>query len=109
VPVYLQPTLGGSDDLRGFTSYRFRDYHSLKLSIEHRWHAFSLLDMALFADAGKVVPFKSELDVSGLHYSGGIGLRLRLRGAIITRIDLAGSSEGVRLIWTFSDAFNPKY
>ena len=109
VPLYLQPTLGGSDELRGFVPYRFRDYHSVKLSVEHRWHAFSFLDMALFADAGKVVPLKRELDLSHLHYSGGIGFRVRLRSAIVTRIDLAGSSEGFRMIWTFSDIFNPKY
>jgi outer membrane protein assembly factor BamA len=53
VPLYLQPTLGGSDELRGFVSYRFRDYHSLSVSVEHRWHAFSFLDMSLFADAGR--------------------------------------------------------
>ena len=46
VPLYLQPTLGGSDELRGFVPYRFTDYHALNLSVEHRWHAFSFLDMA---------------------------------------------------------------
>jgi hypothetical protein len=37
-----------------------------------------------------------------------MGFRFRLRSAIISRIDFAGSSEGFRMIWTFSDAFNPK-
>jgi outer membrane protein assembly factor BamA len=109
VPIYLQPTLGGSDELRGFVPYRFKDYHSINLTAEHRWHAFSLLDMALFADAGKVVPVKRDLDVSRLHYSGGIGFRLRLHSAIVSRIDLAGSSEGLRMIWTFSDIFHPNF
>jgi len=109
VPIYLQPTLGGSDELRGFGSYRFKDYHSLNLTAEHRWHAFSMLDMALFADAGKVVPLKRDLDMSRLHYSGGLGFRVRLRSAIISRIDVAGSSEGLRLIWTFSDIFHPTF
>jgi len=109
VPMYLQPTLGGSDELRGFVPYRFKDYHAVSVSAEHRWHAFSLLDMALFGDAGKVVPVKREVDVSGLHYSGGIGLRVRVRSAILSRIDFAGSSEGFRMVWTFSDIFNPKF
>jgi outer membrane protein assembly factor BamA len=109
VPMYLQPTIGGSDDLRGFVPYRFRDSHAVKLGVEHRWHAFSLLDMALFADAGKVVPLKKEVDPTKLHYAGGIGFRFRLRSAIVSRIDFAGSSEGMRFIWTFSDAFAPKY
>jgi hypothetical protein len=101
--------LGGNDDLRGFVPYRFRDYHSVSLGLEHRWHAFSLLDMALFADAGKVVPLKRELTPERLHYSGGIGFRFRARSAIVTRIDFAASSEGFRMIWTFDDIFLPKF
>jgi outer membrane protein assembly factor BamA len=107
VPFYLQPTLGGSGELRGFVPYRFRDYHSLTVSVEHRWYAFSFLDMALFADAGKVVRLKRDLDPAGMHYSGGIGFRFRLRSAIISRIDFAASDEGLRMIWTFDDVFRP--
>jgi outer membrane protein assembly factor BamA len=109
VPLYLQPTLGGSDQLRGFVSYRFRDYHSVNLTAEHRWHAFSFLDMSLFVDAGKVVPLKRDLDTTNLHYSGGIGFRVRLRSAIVSRIDFASSSEGFRMIWTFSDVFDARF
>jgi outer membrane protein assembly factor BamA len=109
VPFYLQPTLGGSDELRGFVPFRFRDYHSLTVSVEHRWYAFSFLDMALFADAGKVVRLKRNLDPAGMHYSGGAGFRVRLRSAIISRIDFAASDEGLRMIWTFSDAFSPPH
>ena len=60
VPLYLQPVLGGNDDLRGFGGYRFRDNHSVYLGVEHRWHASSNLDMSAFLDAGKVVPLKRE-------------------------------------------------
>ena len=109
VPIYLQPMLGGSDDLRGFVPYRFRDYHSLSLGVEHRWHAFSVLDMALFADAGKVVQHKDDLTPNQLHYSGGLGFRVRLRSAIVTRVDIAGSNEGLRFICTFSDIFAIKF
>jgi len=109
VPFYLQPTLGGSDELRGFTPYRFKDYHSVNLTAEHRWHAFSMLDMALFADAGKVVPLKRDVDVSHLHYGGGIGFRWRIRRAIVSRIDFAISSEGFQWIWTFNDILDPKF
>ena len=105
VPIYLQPMLGGSDELRGFVPYRFRDYHALSLGAEHRWHAFSLLDMAVFADAGKVVTHKEDLEPTDLHYSGGLGFRFRLRSAIVTRVDFAGSTEGFRIICTFSDIF----
>ena len=52
VPFYLQPTLGGSDDLRGYRSFRFYDNNSVVLNGEYRWEVFSGLDMALFVDAG---------------------------------------------------------
>ena len=105
VPIYLVPMLGGSDELRGFVPYRFRDNHALSLGAEHRWHAFSMLDMAVFADAGKVVALKKDLEPTDLHYSGGLGFRFRLHSAIVTRVDLAGSTEGFRIICTFSDIF----
>jgi outer membrane protein assembly factor BamA len=109
VPIYLQPMLGGSDELRGFVPYRFRDSHSLSLGAEHRWHAFSLVDMAIFADAGKVVSLKRDVEPSHLHYNAGLGFRFRLRSAIVTRVDIAGSSEGLRFICTFSDIFNRRF
>ena len=81
----------------------------MNLTAEHRWHAFSMLDMALFADAGKVVPLKRDVDVSHLHYGGGIGFRWRIRRAIVSRIDFAVSSEGFQWIWTFNDILDPKF
>jgi len=109
VPLYLQPTLGGNDDLRGFGGYRFRDAHSFLLSAEHRWHVSSLLDMAAFVDGGKVVPLKRDVHPGSLHYSGGVGFRVRLGAAVVSRIDFAGSTEGFRLAWTFSDIYSPRW
>ena len=110
LPLYLQPVLGGNDDLRGFGGYRFRDNHSLYIGLEHRWHASSNLEMSAFVDAGKVVPLKRDaVDVSRLNYSGGIGFRVRARSAVVSRIDFAVSREGFRMIWTFSDIFKSRW
>jgi Omp85 superfamily domain len=109
LPIYLQPVLGGNDDLRGFGNYRFRDNHSFYLGLEHRWYASSNLEMAAFVDAGKVVPLKREVDVNRLNYSGGLGFRVRLRSAIVSRIDFAGSREGFRIVWTFSDIYKTRW
>jgi hypothetical protein len=105
MPIYLQPSVGGNDDLRGYSRYRFRDNNALSLAAEHRWHVFSVLDMAVFADAARVAARREDLNLNGLHYSGGLGFRVRLQHAVITRIDLARSSEGFRVMWTFSDIF----
>jgi outer membrane protein assembly factor BamA len=105
VPFYLQPTLGGNDDLRGFERYRFYDDNAIFASAEYRWHVFSGLEMALFADAGKVAHTKSDFDFSDLKYSGGLGFRVRLVDAVVTRIDFAYGREGFRWMWTFGDIY----
>ncbi len=109
VPFYMQPKLGGNDSLRGFARYRFYDNNMILATVEHRWHVFSGLDMALFVDAGKVTRKKADLDFSDLDYSGGIGFRFKLRNAVIMRIDFAGSREGFRFMWTFSDIFKVRW
>ncbi|MDH4065619.1 MAG: BamA/TamA family outer membrane protein [Acidobacteriota bacterium] len=109
VPFYLQPTLGGNDDLRGFERYRFTDDHAVFVSVEHRWHAFTGLDTALFFDTGKVTSEKKRLNFSDLKYSGGIGFRVRLLDAVVSRIDFAVGREGFRWMWTFSDINKPQW
>src|SRR5262249_40013538 len=60
LPFYLQPSLGGSEDLRGYRSYRFRGNNSVVMNAEYRWEIFSGLDMAVFGDAGQVTMAKSD-------------------------------------------------
>ena len=105
IPFYAQPKLGGNDSLRGFQRYRFYDKHALVLTAEHRWHAFSGLDMALFVDAGKVASRKADLDFNNLEVSYGLGFRFKLNEAYFMRIDFSGGREGLRFMWTFSDIF----
>ena len=97
IPFYAQPKLGGNDSLRGFQRYRFYDKHALALTAEHRWHGFSGLDMAIFVDAGKVVPRKADLDFTKFEVSYGFGFRFKLNEAYFMRIDLAAGREGSAL------------
>ena len=87
VPVFFMPTVGGNDDLRSFARYRYYDSHAVFLSAEHRWYVFRGLDMAVFADAGKVIPRKADLDFSDLELSWGVGFRTRLHDQVIMRTD----------------------
>ncbi len=105
IPFYAQPKLGGNNSLRGFQRYRFYDKHALVLTAEHRWHAFSGLDMAMFVDAGKVASRRADLDFTDLEVSYGFGFRFKLNEAYFMRIDFAGGQEGFRFMWTFSDVF----
>jgi hypothetical protein len=105
-PYFLMPSVGGGDSLRGYSSFRFRDRHSLLLQGELRWIPNRYgLDMAVFYDAGTVAPDRSGLSFSNLETNVGIGLRLHSLVATPVRIDVAHGTEGVRLVVAGSAAF----
>ena len=105
VPFFLMPSLGGGSDLRAYSSFRFRDRNRLLLSAEYRWTPSEALDMALFYDAGKVSPDRSDLDFDGLKRSYGIGARFHAPNATFLRIEYARGSEGGRLVFAASPSF----
>lgn len=108
VPFYLQPYLGGSDDLRGFRPYRFTGPNAIVYNAEYRWEIFSGLDGALFFDAGKTMPSWGEWGFSGLRTSGGIGFRFNARNRTFVRIDIGASEEGAVVWLKFNDPFLPR-
>jgi len=105
VPFYLQPYLGGSDDLRGFRSYRFYDDHHIVLNAEYRWEAFAGLDMALFFDAGKVAPRRSQINFHDLEETAGFGFRFNGNDSVFMRIDFGFSREGFQFWFKFGNPF----
>ena len=104
VPFYLQPTLGGSDNLRGYRSYRFTDDNMISATAEYRWEAFSALDMAVFADAGKVFPQHTAWTLQNLESSVGVGFRFHASHRVFLRLDTAFSHEGFQVWIGLSDA-----
>ncbi len=105
VPFYLQPTLGGSEDLRGFRPFRFYDDNMLVLNAEYRWETFSGLDAALFFDAGKVFPRRSQLNLHDLEASAGFGLRFNVNNSVFLRVDVGFSHEGFQAWLKFNNVF----
>ncbi len=108
VPFYLQPALGGSDDLRGFRTFRFHDDNAMVMNAEYRWESFSGLDMAIFADAGKVFPRKSQLNFKDLESAVGFGLRFNARNSVFLRIDVGFSHEGFQVWFKFGNIFGQR-
>jgi outer membrane protein assembly factor BamA len=106
-PFYLQPSLGASDDLRGFRPFRFYDNNSFIMNGEWRWEILSGVEGALFVDAGKVFPRPGNLNFKRLEKSYGGGLRFRapMTGALVMRIDVAASREGIQFWFVFNDLF----
>jgi outer membrane protein assembly factor BamA len=105
VPFYLQKTLGGSNDLRGFREFRFRDENQVLLNLEYRWEAWSGLDMAIFGDAGKVFASRREFEIGDMETSYGIGFRFNTVKNVFWRIDIARSREGTRTFIKFEHVF----
>lgn len=105
VPFYLQPVAGGSETLRGYRPFRFYGNHALVMTAEYRYEIFSGLDMALFADAGKVAMRKQDLDFSNLESNVGFGFRFNVRNNVFLRIDTAFSHEGFQVWFKFNNVF----
>jgi hypothetical protein len=105
VPFYLQPTLGGSEDLRGFRPFRFYDDNLMVLNAEYRWESFSGLDMVLFSDAGKVFPRRAPWTLKDLEGAVGFGFRFNIRNDVFMRIDVGFSHEGYQVWVKFSNVF----
>jgi hypothetical protein len=97
VPFFMLPTVGGSDTVRGFNHYRFRDGDALVLNAEYRRPLNAFVDAVAFVDAGRVFSRAADLGLSDLHYSGGFGARLKFGQRVLIGIDLGFSREGARL------------
>lgn len=108
VPFYMQPVLGGSDDLRGFRPYRFYGNNLMVWNAEYRWEVFSGMDMALFFDAGKVTDKRSQINFHNLESSAGFGLRFNSANAVFVRLDVGFSHEGFQVWFKFNNIFVPK-
>jgi len=108
VPFYFQPVLGGSEELRGYRSYRFYGDNALMMNAEYRWEVFSGMDAAVFADAGKVFQDKAKLNFKDLESDVGFGFRFNVRNATFLRLDFGFSDEGFMFWMKFNDVFVKK-
>ena len=106
VPFYLLPSIGGSNSLRGFLDYRFRDRDLLLVGAEYRWPIFRAVDAALFYDAGAVAPRASAL-THRLHSDYGVGVRVHSSTHLLARVDVARSREGTRVFLSLSAPLSP--
>jgi outer membrane protein assembly factor BamA len=102
VPFFMLPTAGGTDTVRGFNQYRFRDRNALVLNSEYRRPLADFLELVAFADAGRVFSRSSDLGLRDLHPAAGIGARVKFGSRVFFGIDLGFSGEG-RKLWFRSD------
>jgi len=101
VPFYMLPVLGGSNTLRGYLDYRFRDRDMLLMNAEYRWPILRRVDAAVFYDAGSVAP-STNLLTRQVYTDYGAGLRLHSATRMLVRLDVARGAEGTRALVSFS-------
>jgi hypothetical protein len=106
VPFYFLPYIGGSDSVRSFREFRYRDENAFFFNIEYRWEAFSGMDMAIFYDKGKVAADWQDIGFRDLKTAYGVGFRFNTYKSVFLRLDLGtGGGEGTRLFFKFGPAF----
>ncbi|MCW5977821.1 MAG: BamA/TamA family outer membrane protein [Bryobacteraceae bacterium] len=105
IPFYMQPTLGGPDDLRGYRAFRYYDNNATVANAEYRWEVSPMLDMAAFFDAGNVFERPGLIGFRDVRTAGGLGFRVKTRDAVVARLDLGASREGFRIWFKFSNIF----
>ena len=105
IPFFMLPSVGGGSSLRAYSSWRFRDRHSLELQGEWRIMVNRYVDTAVFYDAGKVVADTRELDLKALKHDAGFGFRFHGPFSTPLRIDLAKGSDGFHIVWAASAVF----
>jgi hypothetical protein len=105
VPFYLQPTLGGPNDLRGYERYRFYDNGTSVLSGEYRWSVAGSLELAIFGDGGNVYSRPGLIGLRDLRGDGGFGIRFKSKQQTFMRFDIGASPEGVKVWFVFNSAF----
>jgi hypothetical protein len=121
IPFSLMPTLGGKSairsvhedrlgsdgtdaTLRGYRNLRFRDRNLLLLQAEYRVPLWGPIDATVFADAGKVAPTRSDLDLEDLRKDVGFSLSIMKGFSTWARVDVGfGSGEGTRVYFTLGE------
>lgn len=109
VPFYLQPTLGGPNDLRGYERYRYYDNGSSLLSGEYKWSVAGSVEMAVFGDGGNVYSRPGLVGLRELRGDGGFGVRFKDKQQVVMRLDVGFSPEGVKVWFVFNNAFGKLY
>lgn len=105
VPFYMQPTLGGYSDLRGYRALRYYDENAVVANAEYRWEVCTGFDMALFMDAGEVFHRPSQFSLGLIQNDAGFGLRFNNQQNLVWRIDTGFSREGFQIWASFKKVF----
>lgn len=106
LPFFLKSSIGGSTDLRGYPSGRYRDRMMYALQTEYRWQFADRWIMTGFAGVGEVAESFSEFGRNFLP-AAGIGIRFVLsqKHRVGLSADLAVGNDGAEFYFGVGEAF----
>jgi hypothetical protein len=106
VPFFLLSTFGGTTDLRGYPSGRYRDRQMYSVQTEYRWQFSDRWIFTGFAGVGEVAEHFSEMGRNFLP-AGGVGARFVLseKHKIGLSFDVATGKDGTEVYFGVGEAF----
>ena len=106
VPFFLLSTFGGTTDLRGYPSGRYRDRQMYAVQTEYRWQLSDRWIFTGFAGVGEVAEHFSEMGRNFLP-AGGVGARFVLseKHKIGLSFDVATGKDGTEVYFGVGEAF----
>jgi hypothetical protein len=106
VPFFLLSTFGGTSDLRGYPSGRYRDRHMYAIQTEYRWQFSNRWIFTGFVGVGEVAEQFTEMGRNFLP-AGGIGSRFVLseKHKVGLSVDIATGKDGTEFYFGVGEAF----
>jgi len=106
VPFFLLSTFGGTTDLRGYPSGRYRDRQMYAVQTEYRWQFSDRWIFTGFAGVGEVAEHFSEMGRNFLP-AGGVGARFVLseKHKVGLSFDVATGKDGTEVYFGVGEAF----
>jgi outer membrane translocation and assembly module TamA len=105
-PFFLKSAFGGTTDLRGYPSGRFRDDQMYAVQTEYRWHATDRWIFTGFVGVGEVAERFSDFGDNFLP-AAGLGARFVLseKHRVGLSFDVAHGKEGTEYYFGVGEAF----
>jgi hypothetical protein len=115
IPFPYLPALGGSQSLRGFSSWRFRDRAAMYGTAELRWRIWlehaqdpekaGAIEAALFYDVGQVGPKLEDLDFADREETYGVLARFYVAGGHLMTAGVGFSDEATKFVFTTNNSW----
>jgi outer membrane protein assembly factor BamA len=102
-PFFDQCSIGGTDNMRGFSATQFLDARLLSAQIEYRRELTGRIGAVVFAGAGMTGSDFGALRDGGVHSAAGLGLRIRISKKFPVDFSFDGSlnNDNERLLYIY--------